>query len=102
MIWRLCYNLGLGLILRHQSKSKAFTRWFTNWVKGKEAWFERNISTKENVLNHTVYRLKDYPDDFNAWMAFRAIVDIVLGCDLCCYLLFTLSYFEAPEKIGFL
>ena len=48
-----------------------------------------------------LFNIDEHPLDFNAWMAYRAIVDIVLVNDLVSYILFALSYIELPAKIGF-
>jgi len=37
--------------------------------------------------------------DFNAWMAFRVIVDIILSSDFLSYLCFVFSFLELPESL---
>lgn len=59
-------------------------------------FFEKNVSTKDAKP----YKVANYPTDFNAWMAYRALVDLVLGTDLASYLAFCIAYIEAPESIG--
>jgi phosphatidylethanolamine N-methyltransferase len=101
VFWRLCYNCGLGYILRRQSLYNDFTNWFKKWINSSPAnrrFFENNISLKNAQKK---YSIDDYPLDFNAWMAYRAIVDIVLSCDLACYIIFSLAYLEVPESLGF-
>lgn len=78
-----------------------FTLWFASWLEkspSNRRFFENNMSVKNGSKK---YSIDDYPLDFNAWMAYRAIVDIVLSCDLACYLIFSVAYFEIPDSIGF-
>ncbi|KAL0477540.1 phosphatidylethanolamine N-methyltransferase [Acrasis kona] len=96
--WRLCYNVGLGLILREQSVRDSFSKYFNSWLNSKPSnkkFFESNVSLKNGVK----YSVDDYPPDFNSWMAYRSIVDIVLSNDLACYLVFCVAYFEVPKSL---
>lgn len=97
LFWRLCYNVGLGFLLHHQSKSK----FLTACVK---------YITPDNPLYSLIkqfvslgmgpdYKFDDMPACFNAWMGFRHIVDIVLANDLVTYIVFCIAYIEVPETI---
>jgi len=99
IFWRLAYNVGLGYILHVQSNGQRFSKAFTKWVNSSPEClklFENNVSTKEGKA----YKLKDYPTEFNSWIAYRVIVDLVLGTDLTTYLAFCIAHIEAPEAFG--
>jgi phosphatidylethanolamine N-methyltransferase len=101
IVWRLGYNAGLGFILYSQSNSKWFSQKFEQLINGvpdRKALFERNVSTKTGGQ----YKMENYPKDFNVWMAYRVLVDLILGTDLTTYLAFCIAHFEKPTSIGLL
>lgn len=57
---------------------------------------------KKKYVDGKRYNVDEYPADFTAWMAYRSIVDIVLGTDLVAYFAFCLTHFEAPESFGWI
>ena len=83
IFWRLAYDVGIGYILRHQSRSFWFQNRFNDLIRQAkyatmfESWFSRTRGCE--------HKLKDYPLEFNAWMAYRYIVDIVLVIDFWSY-----------------
>ena len=93
------YNGGIGYILYTQSNYSTFGKLFEKYVKNEsfKKFFNKNFSTK---LNH--YEVDNYPNDFNAWMAYRTVVDFILSSDFVCYAYFVLSWIEYPEKITYL
>lgn len=99
LFWRLAYNVGLGFLLHHQSKSN----FLTGCIKH---------ITRDNPLYHLIKRFvclgmdpdfnyDEMPACFNAWMGFRHIVDIILANDLVTYIVFCIRYIEVPEVIDF-
>ena len=94
LFWRVGYNVGLGLILKKQSDS----RWLTSyWKKSPENSILKS-SFKTLIGGH--YKVDEKPVEFNSWVFFRIIVDIILGNDLLSYIVFCLKYFEFPESFG--
>jgi phosphatidylethanolamine N-methyltransferase len=93
------YNVGIGYILYSQSNYSSFSNLFEKY--SKETWFKtffnKNFSTK---LDH--YDIDSYPNDFNAWMAYRTVVDFILSSDFACYVFFALSFWEYPASLTFL
>eukprot|EP00667_Euglena_gracilis_P002932 EG_transcript_2940 len=100
VFWRLAYNVGLGWILYKQSK---------------ERWFERQCEqlfaneTCRRLIEECVvfrdasipkYRSADFPLEYNSWMVFRLLVNIILGADLVTYMVFAYVYWEIPASIG--
>ena len=98
VLWRLAYNIGLGLMLRGQSHNRSFLAWYQRHVKTSPAAME--------VLRSAVifssdkiepYSPSKYPDEFNAWMVFRTVVNIVLANDLVSYFVLVLVCWEKPD-----
>ncbi|CAO1623806.1 unnamed protein product [Parajaminaea phylloscopi] len=98
--WRAAYNAGLGHILKMQSERN----WITKTVKAK-GWFDqqRNPKSYKWVRSHLETKMeKDYsfeacPLDYNVWIFFRSIVDVILLNDFVAYSLFAFSCTRLPE-----
>lgn len=79
--WRLAYDAGLGWVLTKQSK----TRWMVRQVK-KRGWLdpERLPAVRDWIRDQLVGKMgKDYsfdelPLEYNTWLLFRQLVDIIL------------------------
>ncbi|KAG8856563.1 phosphatidylethanolamine N-methyltransferase [Serendipita sp. 411] len=92
--WRAMYDAGLGWILTKQSKRK----WIVNLVKHK-AWFDENRRPKTSAwLKRQLvgkmgqdYHYDTLPLEYNTWLLFRQVVDIILLNDFLSYVLFALS-----------
>ncbi|WFD05726.1 phosphatidylethanolamine N-methyltransferase [Malassezia vespertilionis] len=93
--WRLSYNVGLGHVLLRQSKSS----WIVRTVEKKgwmdsarcprtSAWIRQQILTK---MGRT-YKYEEMPIEFNVWLLFRSIVDVILLNDFTAYFLFGISH----------
>lgn len=98
--WRAAYNAGLGHILKLQSEQN----WITKTVK-TAGWFDvkRNPRSYKWVRTHLETKMeKDYnfeacPIDYNIWIFFRSIVDVILLNDFVAYSLFAFSCTRLPE-----
>ena len=96
LFWRLWYNLGLGLILQKQSQD----RWFSSlWADLPESHIAKKVYA---AISRSHFDASKLPNEFNAWVVFRMIVDVILGNDLMAYIVFCLKYFEFPESFGIL
>lgn len=104
-VWRLTYNAGLGYILMHQSKSQWIVR-FTEqrgWLDarrcpGISAWLRQQLQTKLGPP----YKFEDMPLEYNVWILFRSLVDVILLNDFNAYALFGLSYMHGVGSNGVL
>lgn len=96
--WRLAYNIGIGTILYTQSKDRRFELFFQFISKHPlMKWFlEASVVFSDN----SSYLMKDYPLEFNAWMFFRQIENIILANDLISYAALTVVCFDS-ESITF-
>eukprot|EP01120_Amphizonella_sp_Union-15-10_P014790 TRINITY_DN7316_c0_g1_i1.p1 TRINITY_DN7316_c0_g1~~TRINITY_DN7316_c0_g1_i1.p1 ORF type:complete len:731 (-),score=105.58 TRINITY_DN7316_c0_g1_i1:1-2193(-) len=96
LFWRLMYNCGLGYVLWKQSKTKFLTQYYTK--------LKSHNSRLEGILTSMMendYNFSETPDEFNTWLLFRGIVDIILANDLLAYLTMVIAYIEVPQQITF-
>ncbi|KAJ3115391.1 phosphatidylethanolamine N-methyltransferase, partial [Nowakowskiella sp. JEL0407] len=107
LFWRLVYNLLLGYLLHTQSNSKFMIRLCKKWGfrntvgtfnKPKNEWVEFIQNQLQKKIGTEIY-YDSLPIEFNAWLLFRALVDLVLTNDLACFVMFALCYYQVPEKI---
>ncbi|GAC76014.1 hypothetical protein PANT_19c00062 [Moesziomyces antarcticus T-34] len=99
--WRASYNAGLGWILKQQSEKGWIIRQVkqNGWMDPKRrprihGWVKQQLVTKMD---------KDYvfdamPMDYNVWLMFRSIVDVILLNDFVAYSLFAFSCTRLPEN----
>lgn len=104
LFWRAGYNIGIGYLLHMQSHHKMLVRWarrlklFPSASNGENphpkirAFAKRELETKI---------AKDYdfdtaPLEYNTWLIFRRIVDLILMCDFVSYMLFAMSCGHRP------
>ena len=82
------------MILKKQSES----RWLSNFWKAQpdNHFFKKMF--KRLIGSH--YEVSKQPNEFNSWVFFRIIVDLILGNDLLSYIVFCLKFFEYPESFG--
>lgn len=99
LFWRACYNAGIGYLLHIQSHHKRLITW------AKKSKIFENPSTGNNP-NPMLYKLlkremetkipKDYkfeeaPIEYNTWLVFRRVVDLILMCDFTSYCCFAIA-----------
>ncbi|PWN45243.1 hypothetical protein IE81DRAFT_209163 [Ceraceosorus guamensis] len=98
--WRAAYNAGLGWVLKQQSEHN----WIVKIVK-REGWMDKKSSPKmeEAVRKHLKakmgkgYKYEKVPIEYNIWLLFRSIVDVILLNDFTAYSLFAFSCTRLPE-----
>ncbi|PVF99622.1 hypothetical protein CPB86DRAFT_783511 [Serendipita vermifera] len=91
IFWRAMYDGGLGWVLTKQSKR----RWIVNLVRRK-AWFDEEKRPKVRAwlrkqLEYKMgkdYKFDDLPLEYNTWLLFRQVVDIILLNDFLSYVIF--------------
>ncbi|KAF9810132.1 hypothetical protein IEO21_07115 [Rhodonia placenta] len=101
--WRAAYDLGLGWVLTKQSKRK----WIVKEVQ-RRGWLDEQC--RPAVRNWIRQQLqgkmgKDYsfdglPLEYNAWLLFRQMVDIILLNDFLAYCMFAFTCFRVPEGLS--
>ncbi|KAI8969025.1 phospholipid methyltransferase-domain-containing protein [Mycotypha africana] len=104
--WRLAYNVGLGFLLKYQSDNRGLVR-----LAKKYRIFDRAANPKlYQWLRHQLsikmgddYDFDTAPVEYNTWMLFRQLVDIILMNDFTAYVCFALSWFNTtPQSSIFL
>ncbi|OCK78315.1 phosphatidylethanolamine N-methyltransferas-like protein [Lepidopterella palustris CBS 459.81] len=108
LFWRASYNAGIGYLLQAQSNHRRLVMW------AKKSQILENPSTGKNP-HPTLYALlkremetkipKDYkfeeaPVEYNTWLIFRRVVDLILMCDFVSYCLFAIACGGRPVGEG--
>ncbi|KAI9223995.1 phospholipid methyltransferase-domain-containing protein [Blastocladiella britannica] len=97
LFWRAAYNAGLGYILKRQSDER--------WLQGvvvENGWFDaakNPVAAKffkrefERKMGGE-YSFEAMPLEFNTWLLYRSIVDLVLINDFATYCIFFFAYWD--------
>ncbi|WFD30344.1 phosphatidylethanolamine N-methyltransferase [Malassezia sp. CBS 17886] len=92
--WRISYNAGLGFLLTKQSQSQWIVRLVQQrgWMDPQRcprisAWVRQQLTMK---MGRT-YNMAEMPTEYNTWLLFRSMVDVILLNDFTAYSLFGLS-----------
>lgn len=108
LFWRSCYNVGIGYLLHIQSKHLRLVAW------AKRSKVFVNPKTGDNphpILFHMLkqemetkipndYKFEDAPIEYNTWLVFRRVVDLILMCDFVSYVLFAIACGGRPVNEG--
>ncbi|EPS32769.1 hypothetical protein PDE_07729 [Penicillium oxalicum 114-2] len=104
LFWRAAYNGGIGWLLHHQSHHKTLIRWaektkvFVNPDKGQNPhpglykWIKKELEAKIPKD----YSFENAPLEYNTWLVFRRLVDLILMCDFVSYCLFAIACGHRP------
>ena len=110
LFWRACYNAGIGWLLHNQSHHNTLVRWaektkvFVNPATGKNPHpkvydlIKRELETKIRAD----YSFEKAPIEYNTWLVFRRLVDLILMCDFTSYCLFAIACSHHPISEGIL
>lgn len=106
IFWRLCYNAGIGWLLHNQSHHKRLLAWakqtkiFENPASGNQPHpqlykiLKRELETKIPKD----YKFEDAPIEYNTWLVFRRVVDLILMSDFTSYILFAFACGGRPTN----
>ena len=104
--WRAAYNAGIGWLLHHQSNHNRLVLWAKNshiFEKPDEGTnpypllyylLKREMETKIPKD----YKFEEAPVEYNTWLVFRRVVDLILMCDFVSYCLFAIACFNQPDE----
>lgn len=106
LFWRACYNVGIGYLLHLQSNHWRLVAWakkskiFVNPKTGDNPHpilfylLKRGMETKIPKD----YKFEDAPIEYNTWLVFRRVVDLILMCDFVSYCLFAMACGGRPAN----
>jgi phosphatidylethanolamine N-methyltransferase len=109
LFWRTCYNFGIGWLLHNQSHHKRLVAWakktkiFENPETGNNPhpflykFLKQEMEAK--IPKH--YKFEDAPIEYNTWLVFRRVVDLILMCDFTSYCLFAAACGGRPAHEKF-
>ncbi|KAI1313856.1 phosphatidylethanolamine N-methyltransferase [Mortierella claussenii] len=104
VFWRAGYNAGLGYLLKLQSERKglvALAKEHGIFDKKRGGawydWLKQELSCKMEAD----YDFDAVPIEFNTWLLYRQLVDLILMNDFTTYVCFALSWLTFPAGSGF-
>ncbi|KXN92537.1 Phosphatidylethanolamine N-methyltransferase [Leucoagaricus sp. SymC.cos] len=101
--WRAAYDAGLGWVLTKQSKMKWIVRKVQRfgWLDAQKRPGVRNWIKKQLVGKMgSDYSFDDLPLEYNTWLLFRQVVDVILVNDFLSYCMFSFSCFRVPRNLS--
>ncbi|KAG0332939.1 phosphatidylethanolamine N-methyltransferase [Podila humilis] len=104
VFWRAGYNAGLGYLLKLQSERRGLVAWAKDkgifdkhsgnpWYE----WLKVELSCKMDAD----YDFETVPIEYNTWLLYRQLVDLILMNDFTTYVCFALSWLTFPAGSGF-
>jgi len=86
LVWRACYNGGIGYLLQQQSRYKSLVKWasqskiFENPSSGKNPHpsLYKLLKREMETMIPNNYKFEDAPVEYNTWLVFRRVVDLIL------------------------
>jgi phosphatidylethanolamine N-methyltransferase len=109
LFWRGCYNIGIGWLLHKQSNSRLLTSWAEkshvfedpNDTPTSRPWLHDLLKAELEKKIPNDYDFDDAPIEYNTWLLFRRVVDLVLMCDFTSYCLFAATCGGRPAGEAF-
>lgn len=101
--WRACYNVGIGWLLKKQSCQQSMVRWARKtglFEAASDCKYPRLRSFIKNELERKIprdYNFDRAPLEYNTWLVFRRVVDLILMCDFTAYILFAFACGRRPQ-----
>lgn len=100
LFWRAGYDLGLGYLLHEQSVRRALIGWVKeykifdpDYKPARYAFIRRQLSDKMG----DDYDFTKVPVEYNTWLLFRRLVDLILVNDFVSYALFAIAWIHFPQ-----
>lgn len=84
IFWRLCYNFGIGYLLNQQSNRFRLVEWSKKlnlFSKANTNFLAQLVQTEVQTQMGSKYEINKHPIDFNTWLIFRKVVDLILMQD---------------------
>ncbi|KAK5799675.1 phospholipid methyltransferase-domain-containing protein [Linnemannia elongata] len=104
VFWRAGYNAGLGYLLKLQSERRGLVAWAKEKgifdKKRGGAWYDW-LNQELSCKMDSDYDFEMVPIEFNTWLLYRQLVDLILMNDFTTYVCFALSWLTFPAGSGF-
>ena len=103
IFWRFAYDAGLGYLLHVQSCRRQIVIWTREWhLFDKKGYPARTAFVRRQLQGKMGkdYSFENSPAEFNSWLLFRRLVDLVLLEDFVAYVLFAASWIYFPPQHG--
>lgn len=105
IFWRASYNVGIGVLLNEQSNGKLMVTWAKRWrlfvnpSTGQQPrpWLYSLLKKELEAKIPEDYKFEDAPLEYNTWLVFRRLVDLILMCDFVSYCLFAIVCAHVPD-----
>ncbi|ORY04072.1 hypothetical protein K493DRAFT_404790 [Basidiobolus meristosporus CBS 931.73] len=99
LFWRSLHHLGIGLLLRYQSRDHGLVRFLNErrWFSEGSAQHPFILSILRSKMGED-YSCEESPIEFNTWLLFRQLVDLVVVNDFFSYVCFALSFFRISSE----
>ncbi|KFY37456.1 hypothetical protein V494_04744 [Pseudogymnoascus sp. VKM F-4513 (FW-928)] len=110
LFWRACYNVGIGYLLRVQSNHRQMETWAKQWKlfenpasgKNPRPWLYDLLKRELEAKIPEDYSFEKAPIEYNTWLVFRRVVDLILMCDFSTYCLFAIACGSQPVNESYL
>jgi len=105
LFWRASYNVGIGYLLTVQSKYRLLVTWAKRWKlfenpstgENPRPWMYKILKVELETKIPDDYKFAEAPIEYNTWLLFRRVVDLILMCDFVSYCLFAIVCGHKPE-----
>ena len=106
LFWRAAYNAGIGWLLHHQSNHNRLVLWAKNSHIFEAPETDKNpypqlyklLKREMETKIPKDYKFEEAPLEYNTWLVFRRVVDLILMCDFVSYCLFAIACFNQPDE----
>ncbi len=104
LFWRACYNVGIGVLLHIQSNYRRIVTWAIRWRlfehpdtgNNPRPWLYNLLKRELEAKIPEDYEFEKAPLEYNTWLVFRRVVDLILMCDFVSYCLFAIICGHTP------
>lgn len=89
LFWRFSYNFGIGYLLNLQSNQHKLVNWaikLKTFDPTNHSLISRLIKSEIAAQMGPTYKISKYPVDFNTWLVFRKVVDLILMLDFTTFI----------------
>lgn len=105
LFWRASYNVGIGILLHIQSHHRRLITWAQKWKlfehpstgNNPRPWLYNLLKRELEAKIPEDYEFEKAPIEYNTWLVFRRVVDLILMCDFVSYCLFAVVCSHTPK-----